>query len=242
MKKFVVKTVVVLSVVAVAFVAFSKVIESLDEAADVVGEAISKNVIGSEDSKTSITNIDLEKQLAACSSLMTAQYAFSSECYYEEDGFFIFTGEECTFAYEGYVNAGIKDLSAVQVRINRENQLVEVYMPDVEILGDPVIDYSSIEVIDESTGWFSDITVEETAELFEQCCDHQINRAVEANILGEAKTQVRRLTEDFLGNFLSYTELADYKIAVLFGIEAPSECSLQVVDAVIQKNSFSGAY
>ena len=231
MKKFVVKSVVLVVTVAALVAILNPFVDTVGEA--VKGGNLANLVKTPGTTEPSITNVDLEEQLVACSTLTTAQYEFSSECYYENDGFLCFTGEECTFTYDGYVNAGIDDLSGVQVRINHEKKAIEVYMPEVEILGEPVIDYSSIEVIDESTGCFSDITLEETVDLFEQCCDHQIERARAADILEEAEAQARAIVEDVLGTFLADTELADYKIAVIFGIEAPAEHSSQNNEAVI---------
>ena len=219
MKQFVIKSVLFTLCVCAVAMASTPFVRTAGEAVKGVVDA----VYDGKNPAPQVTNADIESCLIACSTLKTAEYDFESEYHYEQDGFLWFTGEECDFIYSGTVSAGIEDLSDIQVRINHDKQTIEVYMPEVVILGTPTIDFDNFIPVDERTGWFSDITLEEQAEIFSQCCDHQLERAEEAGIISEAKTQTETIVSNLLSTFLADTELAGYKPAVMFGVEAPTE-------------------
>ena len=197
---------------------------------DLFQRGTSQKHIGAS-SEPTISNADLEESISGCAELTTAEYEFSSACQYENDGVLWFTGEECTFTYSGTVNAGISDLSKAEVRIDHKHQMIMVYMPDVEILGIPVIDPSSIRAVDERTGWFSDITVDEYSDLLEGCCDHAIDRAQENDILTQAEDNARTIVENTISAVIAHTEISNYNIDVRFGVAAPAEHEQQI-DAI----------
>lgn len=182
-------------------------------------------------SEPTISYLDLEESIKACAELTTAEYDFSSACQYEKDGVLWFTGEACTFTYSGTVRAGIDDLSKAEVRINHKHQTITVYMPNVRILDVPTIDPSSIRTIDEQTGWFSSITVDEYSDLLEECCDHAIDRAQENNIISQAEANAEDIVRDTISSVIAHTEIADYQVYVRFGERAPIDNSLHT-DAI----------
>lgn len=111
----------------------------------------------------------------------------------------------------GTVRAGI-DLSNVtssDVKIDEENHIIELFLPNPSIQGDPVIDLSKVKVFS-SEGLFRDeATIKEGFKLEQEAQKEMMKEATEQGLLERAKINAEQSMADLFS-------LVDYKVVTKF--------------------------
>ena len=119
------------------------------------------------------------------------------------------------FTYEGYVNAGIRDMEACNFHVDQEAELISVTVPEVEILHCDV-DERSIEQVHYSEGVFADLDPEDMADMLAMCNEQLRSKVENSDILDRAHDNVESFMTRSVSDMISGTPLEGYRVQVIF--------------------------
>ena len=129
------------------------------------------------------------------------------DCYYHnvaettKPGRFLFDDIELWFEYSAVVPMGI-DASKVSAGAPDENGVVTVYLPEAEVLGDPVIDEDSITSPISNEGFFEgELTTEEKTKALDNAQKKILKKAESDEVLlHQAHERAKDLLERYVVN------------------------------------------
>ena len=102
--------------------------------------------------------------------------------------------------YNGIIEIGIKDSTQIQINSPDENNIVKIYVPNVEILKTDV-DKDSIKDPIFDTGAFTKIVIEDkTNALSEAQTNMETETAKDTNLLSQAQNNAKKLLEQYVIN------------------------------------------
>ena len=130
--------------------------------------------------------------------LVTEEYYFTEVLSNKKTVSFLFPiGEESYMvSYDGYIPAGI-DFSRIGVTVDEDARTITVSLPEAE-MKDPVIDYESIQILDEKHTIFTDITAEERNKAVLEFQENARKKALEKGILKRAEENAELVVQNFV--------------------------------------------
>ena len=115
--------------------------------------------------------------------------------------------------YSGVCKAGIKDISEINIEVNRTEKKVIVDLPNVEVL-DTYIDVNSIEVYDQSFNPINQITVNDVKNFQANETAKAEELAIKNGLLDKAKVRMEEVVKSQVKMLLSNTEQSEYEIVI----------------------------
>lgn len=104
------------------------------------------------------------------------------------------------FEFDATVELGV-DATQIDVSGPDANGLVTVYLPPIEVIGEPDIDTSSMTTPITDTGWFTEITQQEKTQYLNAAMDYLLEEVdADATLKGQAKDRVKDILEQWIVN------------------------------------------
>ena len=145
-----------------------------------------------------ITAGTIQDGLRDMGKLVTEEYYFTEVLSNKKTVSFLFPiGDESYMVrYDGYIPAGI-DFSRIGVTVDEDARTITVSLPEAE-MKDPVIDYESIQILDEKHTIFTDITAEERNKAVLEFQENARKKALEKGILKRADENAELVVKNFV--------------------------------------------
>ena len=130
--------------------------------------------------------------------LITEEYYFTEVLTNKKTVSFLFpVGEESYMVrYDGYIPAGI-DFSRIGVAADEETKTITISLPEAE-MKDPVIDYESVQILNEKHTIFTDFSEEERNKAILEFQENARNKALEKGILKRADENAELVVKNFV--------------------------------------------
>ena len=112
------------------------------------------------------------------------------------------TTNSVTISYSGVINVGY-DVSAIQEKLDDEEKIIYVCLPQAEIFGN-YIDTQTL-VLESNNNILNPIDVEAPLEYLKQIQEKELDRAIAAGMYDTAESQMRSLITGLLAVFEDYT-------------------------------------
>lgn len=151
--------------------------------------------LGGQDSAVPVITSDLLGQhLRSVQELVSAEYHYTNMGRFENQLDFYgwkvpFTAKHFIVSYDGVIKAGV-DFGRIQVEVDEEALTVTVVLPQSEILSHEISE-DSIEVFDETSNAFNQITVEDYMGFTQEQKSAMEQRAAENGLLAAASDNAR---------------------------------------------------
>lgn len=160
---------------------------------------ISRNMQVEE--KTAITSELVESTVREAKELTTTKYHYKNIASYENSQEFYgvrvpFTTKRFIYTYAGVINAGV-DLDQVEARVDDENKIIEIKLPEAKILSHE-IDEDSVMMFDEKESVFNQLKLEDFSTFRSEEKTKVETEAVEKGLLTEANDQSKKAVEEIL--------------------------------------------
>lgn len=189
--------------------AVSGLSDGLDTLESKANEFVQEDIIGSEGSVEAVTRVKLA-DLVGINDLSTLQYNYNAVCHvYNSE-----TNEPVYhIAYEGMVNFGI-NMKDIEEEIDETNMTVTIYLPDVQIQGQPTVVAGSMRYIFEQQGYDESSAFVTSQQLCEEDLtakidgDEAIWEAARTNTLYEVEALTKPLVDTF---YPEYTLVIEWK-------------------------------
>lgn len=146
--------------------------------------------------------------------LATVEYLYTDAVKFEKSAElfgkkvpFSFTTKAFVVKWDGKIKAGV-DVSKITIENDAESKKLMVYIPKAEILSNE-IDENSIEALDEKSGLFNPMKVEDFKSVYVESKEKMAARAIENGILDKAyenaKDIINKIVDNDLIRELEYT-------------------------------------
>lgn len=151
--------------------------------------------------------------------LATEEYVYSSVGKFDDEGLRLlgvrvpFTGKHFLVTYEGRVTAGIREADDISVDVDEERGVVNVSLPDVEVL-DSTVKSGSAEVWDQSMNPVNQIRVNDVTEFIHSREELEKQKAIDSGLLDRARAQAERLLVNHIEALSRGTNLEGYDVEV----------------------------
>ncbi len=170
---------------------------------------VNEDIIGSEGTVEAVTSIKLA-DIVGINDLSTLQYNYNAVCHVYNTA----TNEAVYhIAYEGTVSFGI-NMKDIEEEIDETNMTVTIYLPDVEIQGEPTVVAGSMRYIFEQQGYDESSAFVTSQQLCEEDLaqkvegDEAIWEAARTNTVYEVEALTKPLVETF---YPEYTLVIEWK-------------------------------
>lgn len=170
----------------------------------------------------STTNISTKISIAFndIGELATENYNFSNVGKYEGDklkafGIEIpFTGKRCLITYDGTAKIGISDISKITASVDNSSKKILVSCPKLELLGDPVINPSSIEVYDQTFNIVNQISINDFSNFLTSEINSTKQAILDKDLFENAKEHTRNVLTSSIKSITSQTDIKDYEVEI----------------------------
>lgn len=155
--------------------------------------------VSTEQIRPEVNLINLKTQIVDIGELASVEYIFSNTSRFKDAETTkkgkTKWGTEKSFLVEcdGVIKAGIK-LEAIIMEVKEQEKKILIYLPEAEILSYE-IDEDSVKVLEEESGIFTEITVEDKVKFDADVKESMKSRAIENGILEKAQKNAEAIIE-----------------------------------------------
>ena len=132
-------------------------------------------------------------QLSFCQELVTAKYRYSDIISIKKT--MALSKSLSIIKYTGIIRIGIADITQSDFEIYNEGKGLRIKLPDVEILGNEIINQ---EVFDESHSIFIPITLDDVFTEIERAKDKTLEELVDDSVLEEARENAKKVIQQIM--------------------------------------------
>ncbi|MDP9801026.1 hypothetical protein J2S49_001102 [Arcanobacterium wilhelmae] len=164
----------------------------------VVGSLLPKGLNPWSKSEPVITSTTIKNSFADIAELATEEYNFTGVGKFSDDGYKLlglrvpFTGKSFLVTFSGRVTGGLKNLEAVDPRIDSAKRVVTLVVPRADVL-DAKVDPASLEQYDQTFNPINQVSVQDIADFLATETEKAKKTAVDGGLLVRADKRLAEL-------------------------------------------------